>query len=375
MYEVITDSYPYPEIENGKLSSILFPSKVVSENYRPKFNYPIKEPLKKLIEKCWSANPNERPNFGEIFNKLTNKNDDDEDNCCILEDVDMDDFQIYVEDITEITDSTEKLLDKMSKIKKENMKLKKENDNLNEKIKSVETENTELRKSNDMLKKVNKQNLEEIEALKRDKEEQQRKIEAIESENKKLKKAIKESKNSESPKKTSSYVSPKIDKKDDEAVEKLRRDIEHAREMVKKHKETEKTSSRKDDRLTQSSKDIIIDDIKISKFNSLPLKSQQSISEKISKSDCESSKFFNAINNLILYLLKIEHMPKLCFQICADSKLNLVHLNDKQRVHLDYDATEALYQSKSFNSSEFLSILNDIHLISIEMKYPSESFK
>lgn len=71
MYEVITDLTAYPELEKGKLSEFKFKSKVINDNYRPKFTTPLKKSLKTLIERCWSANPSDRPSFNEIFEKLT----------------------------------------------------------------------------------------------------------------------------------------------------------------------------------------------------------------------------------------------------------------------------------------------------------------
>lgn len=107
MYEVLTDSLAFPELLNGLLSDFNFRNKVVNENYRPKFNIPIKKSLKNLIERCWSADPNSRPNFGEIFDKLSNR---DESEDCFIDDVDVVEIKNYVEDITEILDPIEKVI-------------------------------------------------------------------------------------------------------------------------------------------------------------------------------------------------------------------------------------------------------------------------
>ncbi|KAK8846489.1 hypothetical protein M9Y10_020512 [Tritrichomonas musculus] len=72
MYEVLTDCAPYPELEGREIAEYKFINKVVTENYRPKFTVPVKKSFKKLIERCWSSDPNERPTFCEIFNKLSN---------------------------------------------------------------------------------------------------------------------------------------------------------------------------------------------------------------------------------------------------------------------------------------------------------------
>lgn len=123
MYEVLTDSLAYPELLNGRLSDFNFRTKVVNENYRPKFTIPIKPSLQKLIERCWSNNPEQRPNFGEIFDMLTNR---DQSEYYFIDDVDVDEIQGYVEDITEIFDPFEKVLSEKVKLEEEVMKLKKE---------------------------------------------------------------------------------------------------------------------------------------------------------------------------------------------------------------------------------------------------------
>ena len=35
------------------------------------FSTKVKPTLKRMIEKCWSENPNNRPTFLEIYNKLS----------------------------------------------------------------------------------------------------------------------------------------------------------------------------------------------------------------------------------------------------------------------------------------------------------------
>ena len=70
MYEIITDSIPYPLFQSGKMPLFQFNNKVVNEGYRPEFTVPVQESLKKLIEKCWSKDLNQRPTFEQLFNKL-----------------------------------------------------------------------------------------------------------------------------------------------------------------------------------------------------------------------------------------------------------------------------------------------------------------
>lgn len=146
MFEIITETNPYPELERAELSDYDFKNKVVNDNYRPKFNVPIKKSLKKLIEKCWSDDPKERPTFDEIFTKLSDTNNEN----YLLDDVDIDELNLYLDDITEVTDNTEKFVHKISDIEKENQQLKKE-------MERMRLENIQLAKENSSLKEENKQ--------------------------------------------------------------------------------------------------------------------------------------------------------------------------------------------------------------------------
>ena len=58
MFEVVTDRIHYLELAD---------SKIIDEDYRPTFEINVKISIKKLIESCWSKDPNERPTFEEIF--------------------------------------------------------------------------------------------------------------------------------------------------------------------------------------------------------------------------------------------------------------------------------------------------------------------
>ncbi|KAK8899325.1 hypothetical protein M9Y10_001639 [Tritrichomonas musculus] len=89
MYEVVTDSVPYPLLENHKITPAKFTHKVMYENYRPEFNVPLKKSIQKLIERCWSKEPKERPTFEELFKKLAyNIEDSIEDICNTISDDD-----------------------------------------------------------------------------------------------------------------------------------------------------------------------------------------------------------------------------------------------------------------------------------------------
>ncbi|KAK8853972.1 hypothetical protein M9Y10_016521 [Tritrichomonas musculus] len=114
MYSVITDCFPYSTDEDKKLPNFQLISKIINENYRPKFNCPIKKSLRHLIERCWAADPNARPTFKDIFEKLafskedsfydfSDDEDDEEENTenkYFLDDVNLSSISEYVEDIT-----------------------------------------------------------------------------------------------------------------------------------------------------------------------------------------------------------------------------------------------------------------------------------
>lgn len=74
MYEVITESHCYPN-DPALLPKIL--ALVATGEIRPQFKTPIKPGLKKLIERCWDHNPNNRPSFEAIFKALAFSNDED----------------------------------------------------------------------------------------------------------------------------------------------------------------------------------------------------------------------------------------------------------------------------------------------------------
>ncbi|KAK8889255.1 hypothetical protein M9Y10_034001 [Tritrichomonas musculus] len=129
LYQVITELVPYPELENGKIKPFRFSQLVVNYNYRPKFDKAknIKESLKNLMVRCWSANPDERPSFTEIFNKLTKY--DSKDNC-FLDDVNIDEFNEYIKAITSINDPIQNLINKIEQIENDNAILRSKNLNL-----------------------------------------------------------------------------------------------------------------------------------------------------------------------------------------------------------------------------------------------------
>ena len=93
MYEVICLRNPFYELRHYDSRFSLI-NCIVRYRFRPKFLDPIKESIKNLIEQCWSSNPDERPSFKEIFNKLAY------DENYYIDDVDIEQINDYIYEIT-----------------------------------------------------------------------------------------------------------------------------------------------------------------------------------------------------------------------------------------------------------------------------------
>lgn len=94
LYEIVTESPPYPELDQDRISSSKFIIKVSKENYRPVFRDPINKKLRELIEQCWSAEPEDRPTIGEVLTKLSDPDYFLDDN------VDQEEVELYLEDLS-----------------------------------------------------------------------------------------------------------------------------------------------------------------------------------------------------------------------------------------------------------------------------------
>ena len=159
MFEVITNQIPYPDFQNGKITEYKFNNQVVQENFRPIFDFPVKDSIKNLIKRCWSKNSNERPTFEELFNKLAfndenwiidvyegNENENEYDiSKYFLDGVNSEEIFEYVEYIQDTTPFEE---------------LKKENEHMKTQI---QEENI---KSTDQIKKLNNIILEQKDKIK-----------------------------------------------------------------------------------------------------------------------------------------------------------------------------------------------------------------
>lgn len=94
LYEIVTNLTPFADIDN----QIVLAMKVSNGN-RPEFKTPINESYRRLIESCWSQNPEDRPTFDDIVRELIeNKN-------FITKNVIEKDYRLYVKFITEYQSS------------------------------------------------------------------------------------------------------------------------------------------------------------------------------------------------------------------------------------------------------------------------------
>ena len=89
VYEIITNEKPFNNLNFFEVFT-----KVASGN-RPEISAKISEPYKKLIEKCWSQNPSNRPSFEEIVKMLRSDKE------FITDKIDRRDYENYIEYLDE----------------------------------------------------------------------------------------------------------------------------------------------------------------------------------------------------------------------------------------------------------------------------------
>ncbi|KAK8880478.1 hypothetical protein M9Y10_003153 [Tritrichomonas musculus] len=71
VYEIMTNEKPFSDLK----SVYQIMKEVLILGNRPLFKYDIPNCYKKLIEKCWSQNPSDRPSFDDIIDQLKNNSD------------------------------------------------------------------------------------------------------------------------------------------------------------------------------------------------------------------------------------------------------------------------------------------------------------
>lgn len=166
MYEVVTDTSPYPLLEKGKMSAFKFNKKVIDEDYRPEFTIPVKKSIKKLIERCWSRDPQDRPTFEELFKKLAYNIEDsiddiyddqeveagddekettEEDNSYYLDDVDVDEVMAYADDIDNAKPSSSSDADLLAKVESLIKPIIDENNKMKKQLEEIRQENEQLK--------------------------------------------------------------------------------------------------------------------------------------------------------------------------------------------------------------------------------------
>ncbi|KAK8888320.1 hypothetical protein M9Y10_039386 [Tritrichomonas musculus] len=83
-YHFITNEKPFDGISSPQIFSLLEDCK------RPEFKRPILDCYRKLIEKCWSQDPNDRPTFEEIVSHLRNNKE------FITDTIDLNEYENYI---------------------------------------------------------------------------------------------------------------------------------------------------------------------------------------------------------------------------------------------------------------------------------------
>ena len=72
IYQILTDSYPYPKLKQQKLTLPQLYQKIINNNYRPKLKKISNKKLRKLIKNCLATTPEDRPSLNEIYEILSN---------------------------------------------------------------------------------------------------------------------------------------------------------------------------------------------------------------------------------------------------------------------------------------------------------------
>lgn len=159
MYEVITDHFPYPDLEDNTITKDQLEAKIINEDYRPKIDIrPIKQSLKDLVTRCWDKDPSKRPTFKELFEKLCPPVDNDEidENCCVFDNVEVDEIRSYIDDISGQNDKIDELVDKKDELEEEKDKLAKEIEQKNVEKSKLDIENKQL---SDQINNLNNEKL------------------------------------------------------------------------------------------------------------------------------------------------------------------------------------------------------------------------
>ena len=301
MYEILTDSKPFPILSKSEITDFEFEQKVINENFTPDLNKPMKQAHRRLIEQCLSRNPKKRPSFSELFEKLTNRNKDEN---YLLDKIYKKQFQNYVNKIINRVTSpipivikstyrikiSENQLKKIESIKSENQRLKEKFNNLESEcekkfnnIKIIDQHCQELEKDNEQLKVENDERSKKIEEIEKLLEELKKEMADLETENK--------------------QTDEKID-----AFEKA--NIIYEKRITQIQKEQEEMKLKKEDE-KKKQKLIKIDQMTILQYNNCSIKLQKSIANTLSNSDaCKIKKTFEKIKKICDILKKFNEISE-----------------------------------------------------------------
>lgn len=178
-YEIVTGKEPFSD--KGKTAGFNTIMKKITTGGRPEFTEGVQDNMKELITQCWSQNPNDRPSFDTIFEKLSSEF------TFLDESVDEDEINEYLANLEEsrklptknvnsfekIEEENKLLIDELNKLKDENkmfkdqisknaenqkeiVKLKTENSNLKDQLRKSEEDKKRLQTELDKLKDENK---------------------------------------------------------------------------------------------------------------------------------------------------------------------------------------------------------------------------
>lgn len=146
MYEIVTDTSPYPE----KMTMFQLMNDV-TRGVRPSFKVPVKKSIRDLIEKCWDKQPDNRPTAAEIFSMLAFGTDavlgdaDDDKHRYHLDDIDEDEVQDYIDLVKDDERDDKEIGVPMKAIQDLNEKI----DKMQARVESLQQENANLKNQKD----------------------------------------------------------------------------------------------------------------------------------------------------------------------------------------------------------------------------------
>ena len=432
LFQIVTDLVPYPDLVSKKISQIQLVNKVINDNYRPVFKGIVNKNLKKLIQSCWSSNPNQRPTFNEIFEKLSNINGDNE---YLLEDVDLDKFNEYIEYVQKVNDRLEKQLDRVIAIKNEAQKIKKDNEELEKKCEKLEDLNKELNNEKEQLetenakktkrinllnkklltaqakktKKVDSESPDETitvskddddtnsqlstenERLKEENENQLNEIQNLKKMNKELeaelKKQIKKKNKIIKENEQLNDRNDQLEIENNEKNDRINRLLDNNKQLRVRNRELNNSlkmkskvikeeEEEKETKSTQKNYDNFIKVTTVSTFNSYPLIFQKLIAENLSKSTLidETNQYFSNLNDLIQYILQFDSIETPSIEIMTNKDCLIKDINEEYGILVHHEIIELLFQNEYLESPDFLRTLNAFDNICLEIKCPVDSF-